>query len=126
MSSINRSSTSRVPSFVSAQIMHEIDAACAYKPPRKHTKVNCPYCYLEFSSQGNLNRHHRTAHLQQRVYCDVAGCNQSFSQSADLKRHKKRLHAAQDSHSHGSHSHSSHGSRGSRSRPFRAQSSLRK
>jgi len=130
MSSINRSTTTtRVPSFVSMQIMHEIDAACAYKPPRRHTKVNCPYCNLEFSSQGNLNRHHRTAHLRQRVFCDVSGCNQSFSQSADLKRHKKRLHPSQSSHSHSSHSSHSHGSGssgGSRSHTSRTQSSLRK
>lgn len=53
----------------------------------------CSKCGATFSTRGNLNRHHRTAHDGIRVFCDVPGCGQSFSQLADLKRHKRRLHA---------------------------------
>ncbi len=54
--------------------------------------VACPVCSRNFSSKGNLNRHNRTAHLGHRVYCDIRGCRQSFSQAADLRRHRARVH----------------------------------
>lgn len=79
-----------------------IDAAISdkQKPAKraKVVKVHCRVCGLEFSSKGNLNRHDRTAHRGLRIFCDVSGCNQSFSQAADLRRHKRRLHPNSDTH----------------------------
>ncbi len=54
--------------------------------------VTCPVCNSSFTTQGNLNRHCRTKHEGKKVLCDVGGCDQSFSQMSDLRRHKNRIH----------------------------------
>ncbi len=60
-----------------------------------HLRVSmCNICSITFTSQGNLNRHIRTTHLRVRVVCDVTGCEQTYSQISDLRRHKSRVHPA--------------------------------
>ena len=83
--------------FDREEIAIAIDEAIADRPATgsssSSSTVSCLVCGHTFSSQGNLNRHHRTRHLKERVFCDEPGCGQSFSQAADLRRHKRRLHS---------------------------------
>lgn len=88
--------TQRSEKFNKKEVEHAIDEAISDNPKKGNASssvVTCPQCGHPFSSQGNLNRHNRTRHLGERVFCDEPGCNQSFSQAADLRRHKRRLHS---------------------------------
>lgn len=72
------------------QILEELDAAITHKPNK--IIVNCDKCGSGFTSRGNLNRHDRTKHRRERVYCPFRYCTKSFSQKSDLKRHNNRVH----------------------------------
>ena len=53
----------------------------------------CIHCGLSFSSQGNLNRHIRTAHRGRRIECNHSSYRVTLTQLADLRKHKRRRHS---------------------------------
>ncbi|XP_048002620.1 zinc finger protein 345-like isoform X2 [Leguminivora glycinivorella] len=65
---------------------------------RSHTgekPYQCPECPLAFSLKGNLNRHHRTAHLgmRQSVPCPI--CGRIFTTNSCVRVHIRSVHHGQ-------------------------------
>ena len=53
--------------------------------------LTCTICGLSLSSRGNLNRHKRSVHMQERKYT-CKECGRSYSRNQALKTHLIRVH----------------------------------
>ena len=60
----------------------------------KRERVACDVagCDATFTEVGAMRKHVRSAHEGVRVVCDVAGCDATFTQVGAMQKHIRRKH----------------------------------